>query len=530
MSDDTSDDIFGKNSKQIRLSSKITGIVFWGAVLTALLVVSIFIKQSESLIESRKYDQSRVFLSAVEKILNDELKIKELSARKEQLQHIIDVFKFNKDFVGLEIKVGPEKILIGTSPKNATSQTIESDRTLSSFGSNKLLLRTYFSTSSDLYENRKNLILFLGVISFAFGLIINYILKKLLTNPIDKIIETAVLFAKGDKSIRFDESENDEFAFMSRFINRALDSSKSMNDQLKESVHEQRKAKEHAEDALKELEQAQDRLVQSEKLASLGKLTAGVAHEIKNPLNFINNFAETSVELFTELKETLEPHIAGMEQGVRDEINDMIDDLSSDLSTIDRHGKRADSIVKNMLMHSRSDRGEPTSTDINALVKEALGLAYHGERANDKNFQIEMDNHLEENIDDIKVIPQDVTRVLINLFSNAFYATEKRKNNTEDADYTPVVTTSTVSVADGIEIRIRDNGTGIPKANLKDLFAPFFTTKPTGEGTGLGLSISYDIITKNNNGRIEAHSKEGEFTEFVIWLPDSKNDATEGKI
>ncbi|MDH5400813.1 MAG: ATP-binding protein, partial [Cyclobacteriaceae bacterium] len=203
----------------------------------------------------------------------------------------------------------------------------------------------------------------------------------------------------------------------------------------------------------------------------------------------------------------------------REEIGELLGDLSSDLETITKHGKRADSIVKNMLLHSSVNGGERMPTDINALVSEALGLAYHGERATDRNFQIKMDTRFSEDLKTLMVIPQDITRVLINLFSNAFYATKKRINSEQHKSFSPTITISTQSVENGIEIRIRDNGIGIPEVHQKELFTPFFTTKPAGQGTGLGLSISHDIISKQNNGRLEVESKEGDYTEFLIWLP-----------
>ena len=514
----------GLNSQRLRLSSKITGIIFWGAVLTGLLVVAVFINQSESEIENQHEYQTIILLRAIENTLIDIDDKKTLPSLTEKLENTINTFKIDEKLVGAEIQVGLEKILIGTPHKKATTRSVESNHILNNFYKNKILLTAYFDSSSDINNVRKNLIVFLGVISFAFGLIINLILKKMLTNPIDKMIEIAAFYAKGDKSVRFNESIGDEFGFMSQFINMALDASETMQQQLEESVHEQREAKERAELALKELEQAKDRLVQSEKLASLGQLTAGIAHEIKNPLNFINNFSETSVELFDELNETITPHLAEIDEDIRDEIKDILENLSLDLSTISKHGKRADSIVKNMLMHSRNDGGEAVATDINALIQEALGLAYHGERASDRDFQIEMDTQLENGLNTIMVLPQDITRVLINLFSNTFYATKKRNLTTQYENYTPTIKISTKSINGGIEIRIHDNGVGIDKNDLKNIFSPFFTTKPTGQGTGLGLSISHDIIVKQNNGHFEVNSEKGEFTEFIIWLPENTNN------
>lgn len=503
----------------LRLSSRITGIIFWGALLAGLLVAAVFINQNEANLESRQDYQMVLMLRVVENVLTDNQLTKNLSSKTEQLQRAIDSFKVDKNLTGVEIHVGLQKILIGATPENTLTRTIESNHTIDFLGENKILLTAYFDPTAVIYDMRKNLIVFLGIISFTFGLIINYILKRLLTTPIDKMIETAASYAKSDKSVRFDDSKDNEFGYMSKFINLALDSSEKMQQQLKDSVFEQRIAKESAEKALKELEQAQDRLVQSEKLASLGQLTAGIAHELKNPLNFINNFSETSVELFSELQDMLRPIFVKIDNNICNEIEDILDDLSSDLKTIEKHGKRADSIIRNMLMHSRTGSGEQTSTDINALINESFNLTYHGERANDRTFYVEVVKNLSDILENTFIIPQDISRVLINLFTNAFYATKKRKATSKDDSYSPTIFISTQALNDGIEIRVRDNGIGISEHDHKDLFTPFFTTKPTGQGTGLGLSISHDIIVKQNKGRIEVNSNEGKFTEFIIWLP-----------
>lgn len=509
-----------------RLSSKITGIVFWGAVLTGIIVVAVFIKQSEADFKARQDYQTIQLLRVIEAVMDVPPVTDSITDKAGQLQKAVDAIRHDDELIGAEIRMGGEKVLIGSFPEDAVIKTITSNHIARAEFKEKMVVTAYFdAASSNIYGTRKNLIVFLGVISFAFGLTINRILHKMLTDPIDKMIETAAAYAKGDKSVRFDESKDDEFGFMSRFINMALNASETMHQQLEESVQEQRAAKERAEQTLDELQRTQDRLVQTEKLASLGQLTAGIAHEIKNPLNFINNFSDTSVELLSELGETIAPYLKNMDTSVRDEITELLEDLSTDLKTIEKHGKRADSIVKNMLMHSRSDGGGSTPTDINALISEASGLAYHGERANDRDFQIEIDTRLADNLKAVMVVPQDITRVLINLLSNAFYATKKRKNNAPGENYSPTIIISTESVEDGIEIRIRDNGSGISQANRKELFTPFFTTKPTGQGTGLGLSISHDIITKQNNGRIEVDSKEGEFSQFSIWLPVAHDDA-----
>jgi two-component system, NtrC family, sensor kinase len=269
--------------------------------------------------------------------------------------------------------------------------------------------------------------------------------------------------------------------------------------------------------SLEDLRTAQDRLVQTEKLASLGQLTAGIAHEIKNPLNFVNNFSAVSVELIDELREALGG--AHLDSKLRAEISEIADTLQSNLDKVVQHGKRADSIVKNMLLHSRQGSGEHRPVDINALVDESLNLAYHGARAEKQGFNITLERSLDPAAGEVDLFPQEITRVLLNLISNGFYAATKRKAEADGGNYEPTLTAATKNLGDRVEIRIRDNGTGIPPEVKEMLFNPFFTTKPAGEGTGLGLSISHDIIVKQHGGAIEVDTKPSAFTEFRIVLP-----------
>ena len=269
--------------------------------------------------------------------------------------------------------------------------------------------------------------------------------------------------------------------------------------------------------SLEELRTAQDRLVQTEKLASLGQLTAGIAHEIKNPLNFVNNFSSVSVELIEELRQALDE--AKLGDKVRSEIGEIADMLQGNLDKVVQHGKRADSIVKNMLLHSRSGSGEHRPVDINAIVEESLNLAYHGARAEKQGFNITLNRSFDPTAGEVDLFPQEITRVLLNVISNGFYAATKRKDQGNDNGYEPTLAASTKNLGDRVEIRIRDNGTGIPPEVKDKMFNPFFTTKPAGEGTGLGLSISHDIIVKQHAGSIEVDTQPGEFTEFRITLP-----------
>jgi signal transduction histidine kinase len=285
---------------------------------------------------------------------------------------------------------------------------------------------------------------------------------------------------------------------------------------LKRSEEAANRARDVAEVALADLKIAQDRLVQTEKLASLGQLTAGIAHEIKNPLNFVNNFSVLSAELIDELDETLTP--APLDQKMRGDVVELTQMLKSNLAKVVHHGRRADSIVKNMLQHSREGSGEHRPADINAIVDESLNLAYHGARAEKAGFSIALQRDLDPSSGVADVYPQEITRVLLNLISNAFDATTKRKVEIGDG-FEPILSATTKNLGDKVEIRIRDNGTGIPEEVKEKIFNPFFTTKPSGEGTGLGLSISHDIIVKQHGGSIDVETEPGLFTEFKIVLP-----------
>jgi len=275
--------------------------------------------------------------------------------------------------------------------------------------------------------------------------------------------------------------------------------------------------------SLDELRTAQDRLVQTEKLASLGQLTAGIAHEIKNPLNFVNNFSALSAELTDELNDVLKS--ATLAGNIREEVDELTGMLKDNLEKVVQHGKRADSIVKNMLLHSREGSGDHRPADVNALVDESLNLAYHGARAEKSQFNVTLRRDFDPNAGMIEVFPQEITRVLLNLISNGFYAVTKRKAE-NGSGFEPSVIASTRDRGEHVEIRIRDNGTGIPAEVKEKMFNPFFTTKPAGEGTGLGLSMSHDIIVKQHGGTIDVDTEPGQFTEFRIVLPRTSNLST----
>ncbi|QOZ51868.1 GAF domain-containing protein [Bradyrhizobium sp. CCBAU 53338] len=278
-----------------------------------------------------------------------------------------------------------------------------------------------------------------------------------------------------------------------------------------------RLARDAAQNALRDLQTAQDRLVQTEKLASLGQLTAGIAHEIKNPLNFVNNFAALSAELTDELSDTLGP--VPLDERIRGDINELTGMLKSNLEKVVQHGKRADSIVKNMLLHSREGSGELRVADINSLVEESLNLAYHGARAEKSGFNIALQRQFDATAGEAELFPQEITRALLNLISNGFYAATKRAVDSGGKAFEPTLLASTKNLGASVQIRIRDNGTGIPAEVKEKIFNPFFTTKPAGEGTGLGLSMTHDIIVRQHGGTIRVDTAPDEYTEFIVTLP-----------
>lgn len=282
-----------------------------------------------------------------------------------------------------------------------------------------------------------------------------------------------------------------------------------------EDLQKKSKAIEESKDALQksleELKATQQQLIQSEKMASLGELTAGIAHEIQNPLNFVNNFSEVNNELIEEMTEALK-------NGNTEDAQAIAAEIKMSLEKINFHGKRADGIVKSMLQHSRTSTGKKEPTDVNALADEYLRLAYHGMRAKDKTFNAAMKTDFDENIGLVKIMSQDIGRVVLNLITNAFYAVNEKKKQKPEG-YEPTVTVITKKIDNKVEITVKDNGTGIPQKALDKIFQPFFTTKPTGQGTGLGLSLSYDIVTKSHAGEIKVDTKDGEYTSFSIILP-----------
>ena len=288
---------------------------------------------------------------------------------------------------------------------------------------------------------------------------------------------------------------------------------------LKRRQQELEEAKEAAEQSLAQLRAAQQQLVLQHKMASLGQLTAGVAHEIKNPLNFVNNFAGLSVELLDELKGATEPALAALGEAERAAVDETMEVLTGNLEKIAEHGKRADNIVKSMLEHARGLSGERRMIDLNTLIEEAMSLAYHGARAQGHDFDVAIEHDFDRALQPIELVPQDVNRVFLNLFGNGFYAGLQRMQTCRDASFRPMLRVATRDLGDAVEVTVRDNGSGIPPEIKDKVFEPFFTTKPTGEGTGLGLSIAYDIVTQQHGGTIAVNSEVNKYTEFAIRLP-----------
>ncbi|WP_051210796.1 ATP-binding protein [Runella zeae] len=356
---------------------------------------------------------------------------------------------------------------------------------------------------------------FSPMIESGLGGVITYQIAVLCV-PLSISLYLAISFSKTNKELIEKLQENNELSKQNlRQEQEKQQLLAAQNETLEWQVKERTA---QLEQSLEELKATQNQLIQKEKMASLGELTAGIAHEIQNPLNFVNNFSEVSMELAQELAEELD-----REPLDKDLLKELAGDLTQNQQKINHHGKRASSIVKGMLEHSRNNTGEMQLTDLNALADEYLRLSYHGLRAKDKTFNAEFKGEFDEKLPKLKVMPQEIGRVLLNLLNNAFYAVHE-KERLKMPNYQPLVTVSTRHRQDGkqgtwAEIRVKDNGMGIPDAIKTKIFQPFFTTKPTGEGTGLGLSLSYDIVTKGHNGTFLMESKEGEGTEFIISLP-----------
>lgn len=346
-----------------------------------------------------------------------------------------------------------------------------------------------------------------------FAVLAGIFLARRMVVPIQALRSGAERIGGGDFSQRISIRTGDELEGLADQFNdmgaRLQESYADLENKVEQRTAELRQS-------LNDLRTAQNRLIQTEKLASLGQLTAGIAHEIKNPLNFVNNFSAVSTELIDELKETLRS--AALDGKTKEEVEELTGMLRGNLEKVVQHGKRADSIVRNMLLHSREGSGEHRAVDINAVVEESLNLAYHGARAERPAFNVTLQRTFDPAAGMVDIYPQEITRVLLNLISNGFYAAAKRKESEGDS-FAPTLGATTKDLGGSVEIRIRDNGTGIPPEVKERMFNPFFTTKPAGEGTGLGLSMSHDIIVKQHGGTIDVNTEPGVFTEFIITLP-----------
>ena len=391
--------------------------------------------------------------------------------------------------------------------------------------------------------------LYRNLVEIAFGgllvifLVILFISRSI-TGSLRKFTQAAEKFATGDFNVTLPPNRsrdeigrlNNSFIYMQETLAKTIHDLQSTSYELKlshEKLEEYNRTLEHKVDertaelkakngeldaAFNGLKAAQAQLVQSEKMASLGALTAGIAHEIKNPLNFINNFSELSVELVQEILAESGKLTSALGEKDADYIKGILQDIEGNVQKIHDHGKRADSIIRGMLLHSRGKSGERMPTDVNALLAEYVNLGYHGMRATDSSFNIKIESGYDQNMPQLNVIPQDLSRVFLNMINNACYSTHQKKQEFKEG-YFPILKVSTKDLGDKAEFRIWDNGKGIPKAVIEKVFNPFYTTKPAGQGTGLGLSISFDIIVQEHQGKIEVNSKEGEYAEFVITIP-----------
>ena len=368
-----------------------------------------------------------------------------------------------------------------------------------------------------------------GFLLVSLGFV--YLLSSTFSRPLIHLTQSARRLSKGDFSVSssIQIRSHDEvgllaatFIDMSNDLKASYEKLEEYNRTLEQKVAQRTKdlAEKNTELAatLERLKSTQDQLIVSEKLASLGALTAGIAHEIKNPLNFVTNFAQLTIELVQDLIQEFEPQKVRLEDEAAEEIEFLLGDITQTAEKINQHGQRADRIVAGMLAHSREDPGERQQANVNLLLDEYVNLAYHGIRAKDSDFNVTIERNYDESIEPVNIVAQDMSRVFLNIVNNACYAVDKKKHK-ENGAYSPTIWVSSTNVGDAIEVRVRDNGIGIAPDVAEQIFNPFFTTKPTGEGTGLGLSISYDIVVHEHQGKIHVESEEGEFAEFVVNIP-----------
>ncbi len=361
-----------------------------------------------------------------------------------------------------------------------------------------------------------------GIGALVLALLFTALTVRSVTVPLKQLERSMASITRGELDVATPPTGVSEIVAMTNTLGMLRDSlieRDRLERERQRAESEIRAARDAAEAALHDLKAAQANLIQAEKMASLGQLTAGIAHEIKNPLNFVNNFASLSIGLLDELNAAAASAFEALTTDQRREVDEVTEMLTGNLERIVEHGKRADNIVRSMLAHSRSGGGDWQSVDLNALVEESLTLAYHGARAQDQDFNITLERKYGADVASVELVPQDMTRVFLNLIGNGFYAANKRRRTMNDGTFRPALTVTTRDLGKAVEVTVRDNGFGIPDDIRDKLFQPFFTTKPPGEGTGLGLSISYEIVTKEHGGTIRVTSEAGAFTEFIVTLP-----------
>lgn len=377
-------------------------------------------------------------------------------------------------------------------------------------------------TSDDIFRTTRTFIILSLILAVLIAATVGTLIVRSLTRPVYRLERAARQVTGGDLDVQIQEDGDDELSSLSRSFNRMTHALREARSREAAQTEALQRNNNDLEQAMARLKAMQQQLVTREKMASLGQLTAGIAHEIKNPLNFVNNFAELSVELTTELEEELDENAAKPISEVRDDLADILNDLRFNAQKIHEHGTRADRIVRAMLEHSRTGVSQREPGDVNGLVEEFVNLAFHGMRAADQSFQVTLDRDYAGDLPRVPLIAQDMGRVFINLLNNAFYAVNKRAKTAREAGetgYEPHVAIRTRLTERGVEVEVEDNGSGIPETVQARIFEPFFTTKPTGSGTGLGLSISYDIVTEGHEGVLELDSAEGRGTSFTVALP-----------
>ena len=417
-------------------------------------------------------------------------------------------------------KTFPDSVAVGTPLQSTDSAIIKFAGFNTQLMSGAVALA--FSTD-EINSNKKNIMhasLLVSASIALLGLIISYLLSQSISKPVTALSKAAQQVGRGDLTPVIKSRANDEIGMLTQAFNTMVAELAKAQHELNSTNETLFSTNRSLNNALNDLKATQAQLVQSEKMASLGELTAGIAHEIQNPLNFVNNFSEVNKELIDELRE--ERCKAGDERNtvIEDEI---MKNIEQNLEKINHHGKRADAIVKSMLQHSRQTKGIKEPTDINALCDEYLRLSYHGLRAKDKSFNADFKTEFDDKIGKINIVTQDIGRVLLNLFNNAFYAVEEMQKANASAPkggqgYFPTVIVTTKKLGDKVEIKVSDNGPGISNNIADKIFQPFFTTKPTGQGTGLGLSLAYDIV-KAQGGEISVESRKGGGTAFIVVLP-----------